>query len=137
MGAVPGFIEIESIVQRLMPEVRQDRHPPAQERLSVLVDARRPGKGVIGGMVVVHRQGNLLEIVDALGASGGVEADPNRRQQDMQAIAPVTAGELIVGIASRWVSTAPSPSTVTVVEDGNSRPLTSSIVGIVSGSSRK
>ena len=35
-----------------------------------------------------------------------------------------------MGIASRWVRTAPWPSTVTVVEDGKSRLLTSSTLGI-------
>ena len=73
MEAVPGFVEVKLIEEGLLPDKRQDRDPPAQEGLAVLVHNRgrrevvRPGTGI----VVVHGQGDLLEIVHAVRQMSG------------------------------------------------------------------
>jgi len=102
--------------------------PPTQKRLPVLVDASRSGKCVVAGMVVVHRPEPIcLRLLTHWARRGSVEACPDAGNK-YASNAPVTAGELSVGIASRWVRTAPWRSTVTVVEDGNNRSFTSSIL---------
>ena len=78
------------------------------------------GNALFEAWIVVHRQGDLLEVVHALDAPGGLERRPHRGHHKSDQHAAV-AGEVRVGIASRCVSMAPWRSTVNVVADGNSR----------------
>ena len=78
--AVPRLIQLELVVQPLLLDVGQDRHPPAQQPLAVLADDG-PGEMAVGVVVVVHRQGDLLEVVDALRPPGGLARRLHRREQ--------------------------------------------------------
>src|SRR3989442_1307137 len=70
MRAVPGLVELELLVESLLPEqLGEDRDPPAQERLALLVGDVGPGQRVVLRMVVVQGQADLLEVVHALRSS--------------------------------------------------------------------
>ena len=63
--------------------IGQDRDAPAQKRLALLVGDGGPGgKTPVGAFVVVHRQADLLEIVDALGAASRLAGRLHGRQQE-------------------------------------------------------
>src|SRR5262245_59006947 len=64
--AVPRLIELELFVDRLLFDVGQDRHPPAQQRLAVLRIDRRRRQGAMDVGVIVHGERDLLEIVGDL-----------------------------------------------------------------------
>ena len=68
VGAVPGLVEVKLVEEGLFPNQGQDRDPPAQERLAVLVHDRGRREVAMRGTgdVVMHRQGDLLEIVHTL-----------------------------------------------------------------------
>src|SRR5579864_5357034 len=76
--AIPRLVLVELVVERLLLDERQDVDPPAQERLAILVRAVGGGEGVIYGVVVMHGQADLLEIVHALGAVGRLARLGNR-----------------------------------------------------------
>ena len=61
--------QVELVVERLLLEPGEDVHPPAQERLAVLVGAEGGREGVVGRVVVVHREADLLQVVHAPGAT--------------------------------------------------------------------
>ncbi len=50
--AVPGLVEVELVVERLLVEERQEGDPPAQERLAVLADRGGGEPAAIAGEVV-------------------------------------------------------------------------------------
>ena len=70
MGTIPGLVLLELVVELLLFEVGQDGHAPAQERLALCAQGRGPRKTVVRGVKVVHRQGDLLEVVHTPDAQG-------------------------------------------------------------------
>jgi hypothetical protein len=64
--AVPRLVQVERPVQRVLLQVGEQRHPPAQERLAVGAAARRGREGICRVVVDVHREGDLLEVVSRL-----------------------------------------------------------------------
>ena len=64
MRAVPGLVEVELVVERLLVEERQESDSPAQERLAVLADrgGGEPGPVVSRGEIV-HGEAHDHEIV--------------------------------------------------------------------------
>src|SRR5262249_55831388 len=61
--AVPGFIEVELVVEIIFFKEWQDRHPPTQKRLAAFVANRLSWKLVFRVMVIQQRERLLLEIV--------------------------------------------------------------------------
>jgi hypothetical protein len=76
MRAVPGLVETEPLIERELFEERQDRDPPAQERLVVLADRGCREPAIVDGGEVVKGQADELEVVDGPGA--GVRGCPDR-----------------------------------------------------------
>ena len=60
---------MELLVQRHLIDKRKNVNSPTQKLLPFLVDVRRGRERLVGVMVVVHRQANLLQIVLGLRAS--------------------------------------------------------------------
>ena len=48
VGTVPGFVQVEPLVERLVAQLRQDRNPPAQQRLAVAIGERGSRKMLLG-----------------------------------------------------------------------------------------
>ncbi len=63
--AVPGLVEVELVIERLLVEERQESDPPAQERLAVLADCGGGEPSVIVGEVV-HGEAKTHEVSAAL-----------------------------------------------------------------------
>ena len=85
--AVPGFIQFELFVEHLF-EVRQDVHRQLNSGLPGCIEVRCGRKALVHVVVVVHRQGDLLEVVDghlALGiAAGGLNSGHQRLGHGLQ-----------------------------------------------------
>ena len=83
--------------------------------------------------VVVHRQADLLEVVDALGAAGGLAGRLHGREQQRDQHA---AGGRRADAGDRVArdETTPSRSETSAVDAGKSRGFSSSARGSLSGS---
>src|SRR5439155_12459797 len=79
--AVPRLIKLEGSIKRVLLDVRQDRDSPAEKRLAVRVVHRPRREMRRGVVVVVHREGDLLQVVGALHAAGGLADSLNSFDQ--------------------------------------------------------
>jgi hypothetical protein len=70
-------VEVEGVVQVLLLEVGQGEGHPGPP--AAPLDARR--QAALGVVVVVHRQADLLQVVGALGAPGGLAGTLHGRQE--------------------------------------------------------
>ena len=62
--AVPRFVEPELLEEFLFAQIGKQQHAPAQQRLAVLIE-RGPGrKPLVGIVILVHAQSDLLHVVD-------------------------------------------------------------------------
>ncbi len=77
--AVPRFVQVELLVERLLLDERQDVHAPAQQRLAILVDAvggRKPAEHVV---VVVHGQARSASGCSSTASDVRLRGPPARR----------------------------------------------------------
>ena len=95
MRAVPGLVQVELIVQGLLP--RKGRMATRQLRSGLpSLSSTSAGKRR-WLMVVVHGQADLLEVVDALGPSARPHGPPERPAAVAATSTPPTAGEETLG----------------------------------------
>ena len=83
MRAVPRLVEVELPVERLLAEIRKQCHAPAQQRPAVGSDDRHRHRHVLrDARGVVERKADLLDMVGADGAAGGLPRRLHRRQEE-------------------------------------------------------
>src|SRR5262249_42263111 len=61
VGAVPGLVELELVVEGLLFDIWQEQHAPAMQRLSVGAVHDGRGQMAVVRFVIVSRQADLLE----------------------------------------------------------------------------
>ena len=84
MVAVPGFVEVELLVERLRVEIGQKGDAPGEERAAIGAANGLRWKVFVDVVIVVHGQAELLEIVHALGAAGGRAGGLQRMDEKLQ-----------------------------------------------------
>ena len=62
VGTIPGLVQVEPFIKRLVAQIRKNSDPPAQKRHAILADNRRCRKVVVSRLVLMHRQANPLEL---------------------------------------------------------------------------
>ena len=114
MWAVPGFIEVELLVEARCPQEREKDHSPAQERLALLDDRGRR-KMPLHLFVHEHRYTDLFQVVhlqDAAGRFARFDDElPGRATTDGPAVSRIS-GRLTSSIAwlPEFVALAPAES---------------------------
>src|SRR6185437_8199952 len=63
--ATPRLVEVIPVVQRLLPDEPQDRHPPTVHRLAVFIGDAGRRKALEDVVVILQTEADLLEVVEA------------------------------------------------------------------------
>ena len=80
--AVPGFVQVKPLIELSGLKVGQEVDPPTQQRLAVGIGAGRGRKALVHVVIVVHRQGDPLQVVHRGCPPGRGTCLLNRRFQE-------------------------------------------------------
>jgi len=64
--AVPGFVEVVLVVQSLLVEEGENRHPPAVNGFAIRPEIRGTRESPVRCLVIMNGDADLLEVVFAL-----------------------------------------------------------------------